>query len=359
MKSFAFFVPLLAAASVAAHGLVTEITVDGKAYKGGLPDGPKVDSVIRQINDPSPIKGAKNPNTNCGPGAKPAKLIANANPGSKVTFTWQGADRSNWPHNTGPMMTYMASCGEQTCDKFDSTQAKWFKIGEEGKKADGTWLQNDLKNGGVAHATIPSSLAAGNYLIKHEIIALHLATSLGGAEFYEGCAQLKVGGNQDGRPAQNELVSLPGAYSDNDKGIFDKNVFDKGDKYTFPGPPIATFANGGSASTGSEGGDDTPPTSTGGEESNDNEPSPTETGDDGKVTPTPTATAEPKKSGTCKFKKNKKNAASPSVGAAATSSPGSMAVAHTGAPEAAGSYYPRQISRVMRLHQAQGLKYSH
>jgi hypothetical protein len=343
MKSFAFFVPLLAAASAAAHGLVTQITIDGKAYQGGLPNGARIDSVIRQINDPSPIKGARNPNTNCGPGAKPAKLNANANPGSQVTFKWQGADRSNWPHNIGPMMTYMASCGEQTCDKFDSTKAKWFKIGEEGKKADGTWLQNDLKNGGVAHATIPSNLAAGNYLIKHEIIALHLATSLGGAEFYEGCAQLKVGGNKNGHPAPNDLVSLPGAYSDNDKGIFDKNVFDNNDKYVFPGPPIATFVNGGGSTlNGNEGGDNTPPT-------------PTKSGDDGQVTPTPTTTGKPKMSGTCK-PKNKKNAASPSVGAAAISSSGSMA---TGAPEAAGSYYPRRVSRVMRLHQAQGLQHSH
>jgi hypothetical protein len=71
---------------------------------------------------------------------------------------------------------------------------------------------------------VPSTLMPGNYLIRHEIIALHLATAMGGAEFYPSCTQLRVGGNQTGGPADNELVSLPGAYNDNDPGIFDPQV---------------------------------------------------------------------------------------------------------------------------------------
>lgn len=75
-------------------------------------------------------------------------------------------------------------------------------------------------NGAAADVVIPKTLAPGNYLIRHEIIALHLATQRGGAEFYPSCAQLRVGGSQTGRPAENELVSFPGAYSDNDPGIY-------------------------------------------------------------------------------------------------------------------------------------------
>lgn len=50
-----------------------------------------------------------------------------------------------WPHEVGPLMTYMTSCGSTTCDQFDETGAKWFKINEVGKKDDGTWWQNDFK----------------------------------------------------------------------------------------------------------------------------------------------------------------------------------------------------------------------
>lgn len=111
--------------------------------------------------------------------------------------------------------------------------------------------------GGVATSQIPSNIAPGNYLLRHEIIALHLATSLGGAEFYPACAQITVGGSGTGAPQPSELVSLPGAYSDNDPGIFDPNVFNPGASYTFPGPPIASFvtaAGGGSTPSSSASG---------------------------------------------------------------------------------------------------------
>jgi hypothetical protein len=152
-----------------------------------------------------------------------------------------------WPHNTGPMLTYMASCGSTACDQFNSTNAKWFKIQQVARKSSGgDWAQVDISmsslsatffflfrsgstvsllvNGTPAVVNIPSTLKPGNYMIRHEIIALHLATQMGGAEFYPSCAQLRVGGNQKEGPQDNELVSLPGAYKDNDPGIFDPQV---------------------------------------------------------------------------------------------------------------------------------------
>lgn len=42
------------------------------------------------------------------------------------------------------MLTYMASCGSTSCNKFDSTKAKWFKIDQAGRKSNGQWLQQDL-----------------------------------------------------------------------------------------------------------------------------------------------------------------------------------------------------------------------
>ncbi|EEB89935.1 hypothetical protein MPER_11919 [Moniliophthora perniciosa FA553] len=105
--------------------------------------------------------------------------------------------------------------------------------------------------GAVAKLNIPSTLASGNYLIRHEIIGLHLAQDFGGAEFYPSCAQLKIGGNQNGKPQDNELVSFPGAYSDNDPGI-KVNAFDPNADYAFPGPAIAKIVSG-SPSSGDSG----------------------------------------------------------------------------------------------------------
>jgi len=252
MKSLSLLVPLLAAAYASAHGFVASIAIDGKNYDGDSPRDPPSDvqSVIRQISTISPVKGANNPDVNCGPSAVASSLVANANPGSTIDFLWTDGD-AKWPHNTGPMLTYMASCGSSTCDKFDSTQAQWFKIDQVGKNNDDRWAQADLMDGKPATITLPATLAPGNYMIRHEIIALHLGVSMGGAEFYPSCAQLTVGGSQTGGPQPNELVKLPGAYKDSDPGIFDPNVFSPGSSYTFPGPPVAAFVGTGSSGSGS------------------------------------------------------------------------------------------------------------
>ena len=51
-----------------------------------------------------------------------------------------------WPHNIGPLMTYMAECTGTTCDKFDASQAKWFKIDEVGKDpGNDTWVQENIR----------------------------------------------------------------------------------------------------------------------------------------------------------------------------------------------------------------------
>ena len=39
------------------------------------------------------------------------------------------------------MLTYLASCGDTTCDKFDSRTAKWFKIDQVGQDGNGGWVQ--------------------------------------------------------------------------------------------------------------------------------------------------------------------------------------------------------------------------
>jgi hypothetical protein len=79
-------------------------------------------------------------------------------------------------------------------------------------------------NGFTVNTTLPTDIKPGQYILRHEIIALHLATTLGGAEFYPACIQLNIGGNGTGVPTSDDLVTFPGGYSDNDPGIFDPNV---------------------------------------------------------------------------------------------------------------------------------------
>ncbi|KAI0056896.1 hypothetical protein BV25DRAFT_1831790 [Artomyces pyxidatus] len=245
--------PLLALLpGVSAHGYLAKVTIDGTDYVGNVPNAKPDPSPIRQIDDIGPVKGASNPFLNCGQAAALASVVAPANSGSKVQFLWGDPGATNWPHNTGPLMTYMAQCTGTTCDKFNGSTAQWFKIDEIGKKPDGTtWYQQDVMNGQAIEVTLPQNLAPGDYLIRHEIIALHLANSLGGAEFYPSCTQVRIGGSGTGTP--NATVLFPGAYNDNDPGIFDPDVFNPGQVYAFPGPPISNLASA-SDSSSTEGG---------------------------------------------------------------------------------------------------------
>lgn len=141
----------------------------------------------------------------------------------------------------GPLLTYMASCGSSGCTSFDHTHAQWFKIAQSGLRSDGTWAMHDLYVGksDAASVTLPANLAPGEYLIRHELLALHGAQAVGGAEFYPACAQLRVGGSKSGSAAST--VSFPGAYSDYDKGILVDAYTMTGD-YVFPGPAISDLA---------------------------------------------------------------------------------------------------------------------
>lgn len=194
------------------------------------------------------------------------------------------------------MMTYMALCDTSTCDKFNGTTAKWFKIDQIGKKDGSTWYQQDVMNGKPVTLSLPTNVAPGDYLIRHEIIALHLAVTLGGAEFYPSCTQVRIGGSQTGTP--NQTVSFPGAYNDNDPGIYDPNVY-ADQAYVFPGPPVSNLASpadmaGGQTPSPNPSDGAAPPTSTKG-----SKPKQTSTGSSAQ----PTSLTPSSKNMVCKLQK--------------------------------------------------------
>lgn len=247
---------LLLASYVSAHGFVHQFTVNGNTFSGARPSGQRSNtpSAIRQITDPSPIYGANNPDVNCGTGGGfLASEVAEVKAGDVLEFDWRGADLSKWPHNVGPIITYLADCGD-SCVGFDSTKARWFKIEQQGYKSNGNeWVQQDLFEAKTVGVKIPSSIAPGNYLMRHEIIALHIAQTRRMAEFYASCAQLSITGSGTGKPSPNELVSIPGVYSDDDEGIH-VNVFGQNpQEYVFPGPPVAALVGGNTGGSGNGG----------------------------------------------------------------------------------------------------------
>ena len=90
MKSISLLIPFIAASYTAAHGFLASVAIDGKLFKGQNPNDPpsNVQSVIRQVKTISPVKGASNPDVNCGASAVQSALVADANPGSKMDILW-------------------------------------------------------------------------------------------------------------------------------------------------------------------------------------------------------------------------------------------------------------------------------
>ena len=99
------------------------------------------------------------------------------------------------------------------------------------------WGANVILKKLAWESTIPASLAPGNYLIRHEIIALHQANT---PQFYAECAQLQVTGSGTAQPSGNFLATIPGYASQSDPGITVDTYGSKATTYTPPGPAVWT-----------------------------------------------------------------------------------------------------------------------
>ncbi|CAI4218866.1 unnamed protein product [Parascedosporium putredinis] len=81
---------------------------------------------------------------------------------------------------------------------------------------------------------IPKSIRAGDYVLRHEIIALHTAGQTNGAQAYPQCINLRITGGGDERPAGVRGTKL---YSSGDPGIkFD--LYRSFSSYDIPGPDL-------------------------------------------------------------------------------------------------------------------------
>lgn len=82
----------------------------------------------------------------------------------------------------------------------------------------------------------PSTLPKGEYLLRIEHIALHSASSVGGAQFYISCAQVNVEGSGTGNPGPK--VAFPGAYKATDPGVQVNIYYPVPTNYAPPGPAV-------------------------------------------------------------------------------------------------------------------------
>ncbi|KAI4181683.1 MAG: hypothetical protein L6R41_006470 [Letrouitia leprolyta] len=207
-----------------------------------------------------------NPDIICHKGAMPAQKYVTVAAGETVELQW-----TKWPESHhGPVIDYLANCNGE-CTTVEKTKLQFNKIDEMGlidwTAMPGNWASDKLIAANNSWTvTVPKSVAPGNYVLRHEIIALHSSQNQDGAQNYPQCINLKVTGSGTDKLASGTLgTSL---YKPDDAGIF-LNIYNKLTSYTIPGPKLysgasfgaVTSVNGASSTTASSGGYGAAPTS--------------------------------------------------------------------------------------------------
>ena len=231
------------AASVSAHGYVQGIVAGGTWYSGYNP-------AFQYKNPPPTVAGWSDPedlsngyiapsaygdadivcHLDATPGGTSAKVAA----GDVVELQW-----TVWPDSHhGPVLDYLAKVDGEFSD-VDKTALKFFKIDEGGLVDDSTlpgkWASDELiANNNSWVVKIPTSIAPGNYVLRHEIIALHSAGDTNGAQNYPQCINLEITSDGTDVPDGEPATSF---YKEDDPGI-KINIYTSLSTYTIPGPTL-------------------------------------------------------------------------------------------------------------------------
>ncbi|RMZ69847.1 glycosyl hydrolase family 61 [Pyrenophora seminiperda CCB06] len=240
-----------------AHGHVSQITTStGEVYKGWDPESSS------SLIPPSPLAAwsAANlgniyvspsqfntTNITCHYNAVPGALHINTTAGDTLNLHW-----NEWPKShVGPVLTYLAACNG-SCAHAKKEELEWVKIDELAwlNSTDwsvlmlgGTWATDILIANNFSWTTmIPPVLASGNYVLRHEIIALHAAEQLDGAQAYPQCVNLHVSeGNSTAKESLKDGILGNKLYGMKAEGIL-VDVHKKMTGYKLPGPKLWKYA---------------------------------------------------------------------------------------------------------------------
>ncbi|KAI2611260.1 glycoside hydrolase family 61 protein [Hypoxylon fragiforme] len=233
------------AVGVQAHGIASAVVIDSTFYDGYNPSyqwkspPPTVvgwsvpDDLQNTFIAPNQFN---TPDMVCHLGAKPAGAAAPVKGGDMIEVQW-----TPWPaSHKGPVLDYLAKC-DGPCETSDKTKFRFFKIGEAGwvDKASDLWAANILTNNNNSWLVrVPEDIAPGNYVLRHEIIALHAAGNPNGAQSYPFCFNLAIDSKGTASPAGIPATEF---YKADDPGIkFD--LFSHPTAYVIPGPALYSGA---------------------------------------------------------------------------------------------------------------------
>ena len=179
-----------------------------------------------------PVQDVNSPDMTCGQAGTTDGSVLTIPAGAQVGgFWWTNVNGQDHPDNPiasshkGPVTYWLAQVDNAATAPHEG--ANWFKIAEDNlDTSTGVWgVDNVISGNGWHYFTMPSCIAPGQYLLRVELIGLHGASSVGGAQFYGSCAQIEVTGGGSFVPAETQQI--PGSYTAEDPsiliGIYDGN----------------------------------------------------------------------------------------------------------------------------------------
>ncbi|KAJ7108466.1 glycosyl hydrolase family 61-domain-containing protein [Mycena crocata] len=309
MYSFSLAAVILTSTSlVAGHGQVNRVTSSSTSnagpnqyFSGDSKNSKTATRVMYKSSSPAyvlPSGFTDNNQMSCEGSAKsPAPKTISVAAGDEIDVFWEGATSelkgqagtgsltayNPWVHAMGFVLDYITSCNGD-CTTFDATNAGWTKIAHAGldtsqtissglrnamknkpeeyfpKSGSGLWAMAKLvQNGSKWTIKIPSSLKSGQYMIRHELSAVHNPKSsnpTSGPQNYIACIQLDVTDGGDATlPAGTQAKSLykpNGDFANIDvySGSFNPS------NVPIPGPEIWNGVSSSSGNNGNSGDDD-------------------------------------------------------------------------------------------------------
>jgi len=202
----------------AAHYRFTSLIVNG-AVTG------EYQYVRQNTNHNSPVgTGSNDLRCNTGGASGANTQTASVSAGATIGFKMDQA-----AYHAGPLLVYISKA-PSTAASYDGS-GSWAKIYQIAPTISGSNIDWQTAKDTFTFS-LPSSLAAGEYLVRIEHIALHSMP----AQFYVSCAQVKVTGGGGSSPPGG--FSLPSGYSASDPGINLNIYYPPLTSYPMPGPSV-------------------------------------------------------------------------------------------------------------------------
>jgi hypothetical protein len=223
----------LIATTVQSHWTYDRIIVNGKVI------GEPYQYIRKSNNSNTPLQNVNSTDMRCNSGGasgiplKTQTLTVAA--GSELGFSIA----STFGH-PGPQQVYLSKAPE-TAEKYEG-EGDWAKIYTLTYSLNASYGASDGILKWATHKAqtfnflLPSSTPPGEYLLRAEGLALHAAHKANNAQFYVGCAQIRVTG--EGKGVLGPTIKFPGGYRWDSEGVLIPEFWSKISNYTAPGPKL-------------------------------------------------------------------------------------------------------------------------